>query len=188
MEGNLESTIEVTFPRQSLRFFRLRFIPDSQCCREGQNTAFARYAVSELEVYGRGVVPEVRWESKVIDLGQTVTLARSLRRQHLAQGHSRVRTRTRNPKRPLRSGWPCAPAWTTNRWPTTPTMTCASLPEVSATDYARLKPRRWPFDPLAAGWAGPITEDRDNWSFWSPPLEHSGEKPGCRAAALSYCG
>ena len=49
--------------------------------------------------------------------------------------------------------------------------------EVSATAYARLKPRRWPFDPPAAGWAGPITEDRDNWSFWSAPLEQSGEKP-----------
>ena len=62
------------FRVSNLRFFRLRFIPDSQCCREGQNTAFARYAVSELEVYGRGVVPEVRWESKVIDLGQVVNI------------------------------------------------------------------------------------------------------------------
>ena len=177
VEGNLESTIEVTFPRQYLRFFRLRFIPDSQCCRGGLNTAFARYAVSELEVYGRGVVPEVSWESKVIDLGQIV---------NIGQVHFDVSTWRKDavasepdpdPEAPtqvrvsVRTGLDDEPmAYHTYNDLRQPT-------EVSATDYARLKPRRWPFDPLAAGWAGPITEDRDNWSFWSPPLEQSGEKP-----------
>ena len=49
--------------------------------------------------------------------------------------------------------------------------------EVTQSAYERLKQRIWPWDPPAVGWRGPIFDDADNWSFWSPPLRHSGELP-----------
>ena len=177
VEGNLESTIDVPFSRQLLRFFRIRFIPDFACCTDGENSRFERYAVSEFEVYGRGVVPEIAWESKVIDLGQIVNIGQvrfgvSTWRQETATSPPEpdpdVSTEVRVSVRTGLDDTPSAyHTFDKLRQPT----------EVSAAEYASLKPRRWPFDPQAVGWAGPITEDHENWSFWSPPFEQSGERP-----------
>ena len=38
------------------------------------------------------------------------------------------------------------------------------------SEYEFLKVRRFTNDPLALGWQGPITDDTDNWSFWTAPL------------------
>ena len=178
VSGNIKSTIEVIFPRQLLRFFRMRFIPDSGCCNMfGQNATFEHYAVSELEVYGRGVVPQVVWESKVMNLGQIVNIGNV--RFGVSTWHQETVASAPEPdpdvstevRVSVRTGLDDTPSayhtFNDLRQPS----------EVSAADYARLKPRRWPFDPEAVGWAGPITEDRENWSFWSPPIEQSGERP-----------
>jgi len=178
VSGNLKSTIDVTFPRQLLRFFRMKFFPDSGCCDQfGENAEFEMYAVSELEVYGRGVVPNVAWESKVIDLGQIVNIGQV--RFGVSTWHQETVDSAPEPdpdaptavRVSVRTGLDEDPSifhtFNDLRQPT----------EVSAAEYARLKPRRWPFDPEAIGWAGPITDDHGNWSFWSPPMEQSGERP-----------
>lgn len=46
--------------------------------------------------------------------------------------------------------------------------------EVWAT---KLKHRQWPWHPAGVGWRGPITDDTDEWSFWSAPLGESGDRP-----------
>ena len=184
--GNIKSTIDVTFSRQLLRFFRMRFIPDEgglplcpePSCRNLLSPGgFTRYAVAELEVYGRGVVPKVAWESKVMDLGQIVNIGQV--RFGVSTWHQETVSSAPEPdlaaftevRVSLRTGLDDEPSayhtFNDLRQPT----------EVSAADYARLKPRRWPFDPQAVGWAGPITDDHENWSFWSPPMEQSGERP-----------
>ena len=40
-----------------------------------------------------------------------------------------------------------------------------------------LKVRRFTGDPLALGWQGPITDDTDNWSFWTAPLRAGRDRP-----------
>ena len=178
VEENIKATIEVTFARQYLRFFRMRLIPDAGCCIRGDNTEFRRYAIAELEVYGRGAVRKATWESRPIpatpaneevNIGQ-VRFGVSTWRQEGDQLQP-------DPEAPtavtvlVRTGLDETPmVYHTYDDLGRPT-------EVSAADYARLKPRRFPFDPPALGWAGPITEDRESWSFWSAPLQVSGEQP-----------
>ena len=45
------------------------------------------------------------------------------------------------------------------------------------SEYEFLKVRRFTNDPLALGWQGPVTDDTDNWSFWTAPLREGGDRP-----------
>ena len=156
----------------------MKFFAEAACCDQfGENTQFKRYAISELEVYGRGVVPKVVWESRVMPLGEVVNIGQvrwgvSTWHQETAASAPELDPEANTNIRVLvRTGLDDTPSayhtFNDLRQPS----------EVSAAEYSRLKPRRWPFDPTAVGWAGPIIEDNENWSFWSTPIEQSGERP-----------
>ena len=165
---NTEAVVHIDFPLQYLRFLRIYFFPDN-----GQ--FYSKFALAELEVSGRGFPPQAMWASQVIDLGQTVNIGR------VRFGASKWR----------RAGdqiaaAPDAPTSAQIEIKTglDPTPTgyhgyddIGQLVEVTQSAYERLKQRIWPWDPPAVGWRGPIFDDADNWSFWSPPLRHSGELP-----------
>lgn len=168
---NFDPVIDIRFPLQYLRFFRIRFIPDEQ----GESIRFTRFALAELEVYGRGFVPLARWESQVVDLGQLVNLGQVL------FGVSKWR-RAGGQLVPA----PSAPAGVKVEVRTglddTPTAyysynDMGQPVEVSEAQYGKLKPRVLPWDPPAVGWRGPIVDDEQNWSFWSAPMRTSGQRP-----------
>ncbi|MBT5325540.1 MAG: hypothetical protein HOL51_05385 [Gemmatimonadetes bacterium] len=164
---NVEALVELHFPLQYLRFLRIRFFPDK--------ARFSKFALAEMEVYGRGFAPEATWESKVMDLGQVVNLGRV----------SFVASRWRREGEELVPS-PSAPVVAAVQIKTglddTPIRyhsysDIGQLVEVAQTQYDRLKQRIWPWDPPAVGWRGPIADDVDNWSFWSVPLRTSGQQP-----------
>lgn len=168
-ELNIYPVVEIKFPLQYLRFLRIRFFPD-----KGPDL-FSHYALAELEVYGRGVVPRAVWESQVVDLEQVVNLGQ------VVFGVSKWRWEDRQlvpaPEAPagvkvqVRTGLDDTPiAYHTYNDLGQPV-------EVSASEYEQLKPRVWPWDPPAVGWQGLILDDEKNWSFWSPPLRQSGQWP-----------
>jgi len=168
---NFDSVIDIRFPLQYLRFLRIRFIPDEQ----GESVRFTRFALAELEVYGRGFVPRAQWESQVVDLGQPVNLGQVL------FGVSKWQ-REGEQLRPA----PLAPAGVRVEVRTglddTPTAyygynDMAQPVEVSEAQYGQLKPRVLPWDPPSVGWRGPVADDEQNWSFWSAPLRASGQRP-----------
>ena len=165
---NTEAVVHIEFPLQYLRLLRIYFFPDI-------GRFYNKFALAELEVSGRGFPPQAVWTSQVIDLGQTVNIG------HVRFGASKWR----------RAGdqiaaAPDAPtsAQVEIKTGLDPTPTgyhgyddIGQLVEVTQSAYERLKQRTWPWDPPAVGWRGPIIDDADNWSFWSPPLRHSGELP-----------
>lgn len=85
-EQNFDSIIEVEFPLSYLRFFRFRPFPDGEADMTLGSSPqagpplgsgfYSRFAIAEMEVYGRGFVPQARWESRVIDLGQVANVGR----------------------------------------------------------------------------------------------------------------
>ncbi len=165
---NFDPVIDISFPLQYLQLFRMRLIPD-------EGGRFGRFAIAELEVYGRGFVPEARWESTVIDLGQVANIGQ------VSFAVSKWR-REGGEQVPA----PGAPVGATVAVKTgrddSPIAYLSyndlQLPiEVTRTEYDRLKPRIFSWDPPAVGWRGPIVEDEDNWSFWSAPQRLSGERP-----------
>ena len=165
---NTEAVVNIEFPLQYLRFLRIYFFPDI-------GRFYNKFALAELEVSGRGFPPRAIWTSQVADLGQVVNIGR------VRFGASKWR----------REGDQLAAA------PDAPTSAqveiktgldptpigyhgyddIGQLVEVTQSAYERLKQRTWPWDPPAVGWRGPIIDDADNWSFWSPPLRRSGELP-----------
>jgi len=164
---NVEAVVNLSFPLRYLRFLRIRFFPDA--------SRFKKFALEELEAYGRGFPPEATWESKVIDLGQVVNFgplhftARYLRREN-----------------EILVPAPSAPVLNEIKVKTgldeTPTRyhsynDIGQLVEVTESQYDRLKQRVWPWDPPAVGWRGPISDDPDKWGFWSPPIRTSGQWP-----------
>jgi hypothetical protein len=167
-DQNFDAVIDVRFPLQYLRFLRMRLIPDAP-------PIFTRYAIAELEVYGRGFVPRATWESKVIDLGQVVNLGQ------VVLGISKWR-RDGDRLVPAPEAEAAVEVKVKTGLDDTPISynsynDMAQPVEVSEAEYEGLKPRVWPWDPPAVGWQGPIADDRRNWSFWSAPLRSSGERP-----------
>jgi hypothetical protein len=164
---NIEAVVEIRFPLEYLRFLRIRFFPD--------NPLFSRYALAEMEVYGRGFVPRARWQSQVIDLEQIVNIGQvrfgesTWRRedeQIVAAPGAPVGVKVE-----IRTGLDDTPiAYHSYN-------DLAQPVEVSEAQFERLKSRVWPWDPPAVGWRGPIADDTDRWSFWSPPLRESGQRP-----------
>ena len=183
VEQNFNSVVEIRFPLQYLRFFRLKGFPDRKMffddirvCKEGcEIDIIDRLAYAEMEVYGRGFVPQARWESRVFDLGQEVNFGQ------VAFGVSRWRREgeqlvaapeaSASTKVELKTGHDNSPLAYFGF------DDMGKHVEVTPAEYERLKPRVVSRDPQTVGWRGPIGEDQNNWSFWSVPLRQSGEKP-----------
>jgi hypothetical protein len=168
VKQNFDAVISIDFPLQYLRFFRMRLIPDDP-------PKFTRYALAELEVYGRGFVPRARWLSQVIDLGDLVNIGAinyelSIWRR---DGEDLVEISGKGAKATIeiRTGLDDTPVAFHSY------DDLAQPVEVTKDVYNRLKPRVWPWDPPAVGWQGIIADDNNNWSFWSPPVRMSGQRP-----------
>lgn len=168
IEQNFEAVIDIDFPLQYLRFFRMRVIPDDP-------RKFTRYALAELEVYGRGFVPQARWLSQVIDLGDLANIGRvnyglsTWRRE--GEDLIEVTTTSAGATIEIRTGLDDSPVAFHSF------NDLAQPIEVPKDVYTRLKPRVWPWDPPAVGWQGIIANDTNSWSFWSPPIRNSGQRP-----------
>ena len=184
-EQNFASVIDVAFPLQHLRFFRFRPFPDGepdftlgsspQAGPPLGSGYYSRFAIAELEIYGRGIVPFATWESRVIDLGSVanvanIVFATSARRVGEDEGVA-------DPDVPatakviLKSGVDDSPTvyYSFDE--------LGQAIEVELAEYKLLKPRRSTGDPFALGWQGPIVDDVDNWSFWTAPLREGGDQP-----------
>jgi hypothetical protein len=165
---NNDPVINIAFPLQYLRFLRMRLIPDSF-------GSFSRFAIADFEVYGRGFVPKATWESAVIDLGKVVNLGQVVlgiskwRRegdQLVPAPEAEVGVEVK-----IKTGLDDTPiAYHSYNDLGEPV-------EVSQAAYEGMKPRVWPWDPAAVDWQGPISDDRQNWSFPSAPVRSSGEHP-----------
>lgn len=165
---NTEAVVQIEFPLQYLRFLRIYFFPDD-------GRFYTKFALAELEVSGQGFPPQAIWTSQVIDLGQEVNVGR------VRFGASRWR-RAGNQIAAAPDAPPSAQVEIKSGLDPTPTGyhgydDIGQLVEVPQSAYERLKQRIWPWDPPAVGWRGPIIDDADHWSFWSPPLRHSGQRP-----------
>ena len=175
---NHESVIEIGFPLQYLRFFRFKVFADgvgriAQWLPE--EPMILRYAIAELEVYGRGFVPHAVWESQVIDLKEVMNVGK------VALGVSRWRVHgeelSRDPEAAstvsvqLKTGFDEEPTayYSYNE--------LGYTVEITENEYTRLKSRTSPGHPEAVGRKGPIGQDTRNWSFWSTPVRSSGERP-----------
>ena len=170
-EQNFEPITQVRFPLQYFRFFRFRLLGDDL---EGQ--FLRRAAIAEMEVYGRGFVPEATYESRAVDLGREVNFGRV----HI--GVSRWRKEdgivVAAADAPvvasveIKSGTDDSPQafFGYNDQ--------GEHEEVTQEEYRELKARVFAFDPPRIGWRGPVTEDQEQWNFWSVPLRESGLRPG----------
>ena len=185
VENNFEWDAQVRFPLQHLRLIRWRPMSDdlgrtgggSECtfplphCGE-----VAKFGIAELELYGRGFVKSVTWESRVADLGQIV---------NVSQVHVGLSRWRREGDQYVEA--PGAPVTASIELQIglddTPTIyhtydEMGKLVEATKEVWAtKLKHRQWPWHPAGVGWRGPITDDTDEWSFWSAPLGESGDRP-----------
>lgn len=165
VEQNFDAIVEINFQRQNLRFFRLKAFTDHSRER----------SLAEIEIYGRGFVSQATWLSQVIDMGEPVNIGQVMfgtSTWRLEGGQRRPATNIQAQATiEIKSGRDDTPITylTYND--------LSQLVEVSAADYERLKPRVYGYDPPAVGWRGPITEDANQWSFWSRPLSDSGQAP-----------
>ena len=173
VENNFDYDIEIDFPLQYLRLFRFRPMSTDLNASRPQ---IARYGLGEMELYGRGFVPEATWESIPVDLGQMVNVGRvhfSLSRWR-RDGDRLVRApdAAATAKVELKSGLDETP----RSYYTYDQM--GKLIETTAEDYAnKLKTRQWAWHPAGVGWRGPVVEDTEQWSFWTAPLQRSGDRP-----------
>ena len=168
VDQNFDAVIAIDFPLQYLRFFRMLVLPDHP-------HKFTRYALAELEVYGRGFVPRARWLSQVIDMGDLINVGEvnfglsTWRRdgEQLVEFPNAKAGVNIEIKTGLDEGPISYHSYNDLAQPV----------EVEKDVYAKLKPRVWPWDPPAVGWQGVIADDINNWSFWSPPIRVSGQRP-----------
>ena len=192
--------VDITFPLQYHRFFRIRAFPESMAvCRAsgldidsiieqyglvfGENwldfPCIRRLGWAEMEIYGRGFVPEASWESRVLDLGGELNIGRVIfatstwRREEEGQlvpapdaaARAEVELRTGVDDDPV--------AWFTfNKR--------GGHVQVTAEEYRALRVNRPEIDPKHVGFRGPVTHDHENWSFWSAPMSESGSRPRVR--------
>ena len=170
--------IDIDFPLQFFRFFRIRAFPDDPgiCPPSHGGRCIRRLAWAEMEVYGRGFVPAAKWESQVVDLGGDFNFGRVIfgvgkwrrdRRGELVPApESAAKVEVE-----LRTGGdlnPIAYFGFNSR---------GGHVEVTPEEYEALRVVRPERDPELIGWRGPVTHDSDNWGFWSAPLRESGLRP-----------
>ena len=180
VENNFAFEVDVEFPLQYLRFIRYRPQADDPTAPPNTNCLptcphVDKFGLAELEVYGRGMVPEAMWESLPVDLGEVV---------NVGQVHYGLSFWRREGDQLVEA--PEAPASGKIEvkigLDDTPTVyytydDIGQLTETSLADFTKLKVRALAHNPEAVGWRGPIADDRDSWSFWSPPLDQSGDRP-----------
>ena len=185
VENNFEWDAQVRFPLEHLRLIRWRPMSDdlgrvgggSECTFPHPHCGeVAKFGISELELYGRGFVRSVTWESRVADLERIA---------NIGQVHFGFSSWRREGDRYVEA--PGAPVAadvelqiglddTPSVYYTYDTM--GRLVEASENEWAnKLKHRQWPWHPAGVGWRGPIADDTSEWSFWSAPLEQSGDRP-----------
>ena len=174
---NFEDLIDVAFPVQYLRFFRIRPFHDEYWRGNIAYGVDYRLAYAEFAVYGRGFVPEARWQSQVVDLGGEFNFGRVLfGTSSWRRGNGGLQEATGAPGEveiELRTGdddTPVAFFGFNSR---------GAHVEVPAEEYEDLR-----FNirqPLAneqhIGWRGPVGHDSANWGFWSAPIRESGARP-----------
>ena len=174
-----DGIVNITFPLGNYRFFRLRSFPTEENCFEGwTRSCFETIGFAEMEIYGRGFVPEATWLSTVVDLGKSVNFGRVV--------FSGIRLRRENgdlmpaPDAPaaveveIRVGDDDTPVayygYDKRGAPT----------EVTRDEYQKLRVNRPELDPRIIGWRGPLGHDSERWSFWSAPAKESGIRPVAR--------
>ena len=175
-----DGIVNLTFPLGFYRFFRLRSFPTEENCFEGwtERSCFETIGFAEMEIYGRGFVPEATWLSTVVDLGESVNFGRVV--------FSGTRLRRENgglvpaPEAPavveveVRVGDDDTPvAYYGYNKRGAPT-------EVTRDEYEKLRVNRPELDPRIIGWRGPLGHDSERWSFWSAPAGESGTRPVAR--------
>ncbi len=184
--ANRDSVTELRFPLQALRFLRLLEMPDG-ITLEGQPIV-VQSAHAEFEVYGRGFAPAVTWESQIVDLGREVNFGQVVFEvskwrkdaEHLvAQEDGPVRVQVE-----MRTGRDETPTayfgfddlgahveLTRKEWErlVSTVHRATSISSISTLEAQGAT--------AIAGFRGPVVEDLENWSFWSVPLEQSGEHP-----------
>ena len=175
--------VDIEFPLQYQRFFRIRAFPESVeiCIHSGihenwRGECIRRLAWAEMEVYGRGFVPEATWESLVVDLEGEFSFGRVLlwtsRWRRTEEGllepapgspaRAEVELRTGNDEDPT--------AWFGYN-------SRGGHVQVTAEEFEGLRVNRPEIDPKEIGWRGPVAHDHENWSFWSSPAADSGSRP-----------
>ena len=171
-ERNADAVTEVAFPVQYLRFFRLIAIPDGFTLYG--DPIVTRSGFAEMEIYGRGFAPQATYESQVIDLGREVNFGQ------VRLGVSKWRkdgeqllpsdglTRAQVEIRTGRDDSPTAYFGFDD---------LGAHVEVTKKQWDRLIPLEARGATIAVGYRGPVAEDLQNWSFWSLPLEGSGQHP-----------
>ena len=171
VENNFEFESEVRFPLQYLRFIRHKPLRDDLT---SDVFLLARYGLAEFELNGRGFVPEATWVSIPVDLGEPANMGA------ISFGSSRWRREgdelvaaedgQASVKIDVRTGVDDSPVafYTYND--------LGKQVETTEENFALLQPRVLPHHPQGEGFRGPVGEDGDNWSFWSAPLEKSGDR------------
>ena len=192
VENNFEFEAEVRFPLQYFRLFRHRphsdggrFAPD---CASWPNVSRIkpphlprqqpRYGLGELELYGRGFVPQATWESRVVDL-EDVSNVGPVHFGVSGWGkegdeYAEAATAPIGALVEIKTGLDDTPTiyYTYNQM--------GKLVESPLNEYATtLKTKQYPWHPNGVGWRGPISEDTDAWSLWTASLE-SGIRPKLR--------
>ena len=193
VESNFKVEAEARWPLRNLRL--IRYIPladdlgprihraggfDPESFQAGSSATqkqpyyIEKYGLAELELYGRGIVPEATWESKVVDLGVVANVGRiqfavsRWRREgdKLVEAPGAQVTA----KVALKVGLDDTPRsfFTYDQM--------GRLIETTQGDYTDLKNIVYAWNAPSVGWRGPIVDDTSEWSFWSAPLT-SGERP-----------
>ena len=185
VENNFEWDAQAEFELQDFRVLRWRPMSDDPsrlnqepaCCCAILPTCglIEKYGIAELELYGRGMVKNVTWESKVIDLGELVNVGQVhfgfSRWQKDGDSYIEAPDAEVGARVDVKTGLDDSPTayYTYNRR--------SKLVETTQDQWAnKLKQRVAPQHPAGVGWRGPIVQDVDQWSFWSAALE-SGDSP-----------
>ena len=186
-EANRDSITEVRFPLQNLRFLRLLEVPDGVDVDDQPIVVQSAYA--EMEVYGRGFAPTATWESQIVDLEREVNFGQvvfAVSKWHkdgeqlvaLEDGPVRVQVEIRTGRDDTPTAYfgfddlGAHVEVTKEQWERLP----SSVPgKISLSSISRLEARG--ATAAAVGLRGPVVEDLKNWSFWSVPLEASGQHP-----------
>ena len=190
--NNFESIVEVMFPLQIFRFFKLRNLVD------------AGYSLAEIELYGEGFAPEAWFTSEILDLNAPVNFGRIFwdfgkyrwRREWTWTGSEESGEGTGASELDLKRR--VVPELWEERlidpepviWEDAPVSISVEVRAgrddspliyheiteigerpVTKKEYLRLRERPWAvdvFNPLIPGMRGSVVYDDENWSRWAP--------------------
>ena len=148
---NTESVVDLHFPRQYVRYLSLQDTLTSE-------DAKTRWEIAEFEVYGEGYLPGFTYTSAILPFENAANWGGLHWHAEVDPGASlSLRTRTGQTPNPYRY------YINTGIGPT-------GRQEVTREEY-----RATADDFNRKALAGLVTEDTDNWSFWSLPYTESGQ-------------